>query len=171
MKTARYTFDCPLVVGAILAGADQKDINRLSELGILVGQAFQIQDDIIGIFGSQKNIGKSILSDLAETKKTLLVCHAYKKLRGNKQKLFMKYFNKPKKTYSDLVAVRKIFINAGSLHYSLLEIQTRINKALKILEKLKMNDKYRTIIKSAILPLFKQSNLIAEHNLIEIELC
>ena len=82
----------------------------------------------------------------------------------------MKYFNKPKKTYSDLIAVRKIFINSGSLHYSLNEIKTRTNKALKILEKLKMNDKYRGIIKEAILPLFKQSNLIAKQNHIDIEL-
>jgi geranylgeranyl diphosphate synthase type I len=157
------------VVGAILAGAGEKDISRLSELGILVGQAFQIQDDIIGIFGSQKNIGKSILSDLAESKKTLLVCHAYNKLRGSKRTLFMKYFNKPRKTYSDLIAVRKIFINAGSLHYSLLEIRARVTKTLTILDQLKMNDKYRAIIKGAILPLFKQSHLIAKNNHIDIE--
>src|SRR3989338_2389051 len=112
LKTARYTFDCPLVVGAILAGAKNKDIKLLSDLGNLIGQAFQIQDDIIGIFGSQKNIGKSILSDLAESKKTILVCHAYEKLRGQKKKTFMKYFNKPKKTYVDLLAVRKIFIKS-----------------------------------------------------------
>ena len=60
LKTARYTFDCPLVVGAILAGASRQDIRFLSELGLLIGQAFQIQDDIIGIYETQKNIGKSI---------------------------------------------------------------------------------------------------------------
>ncbi|MCA9398764.1 MAG: polyprenyl synthetase family protein, partial [Candidatus Omnitrophica bacterium] len=110
LKTARYTFDCPLVTGAILAGAPQNDIKRLSELGILIGQAFQIQDDVIGIFGSEKNIGKSILSDLAESKKTLLVCHAYETLKGKKRAQFLKHFNKSKKTYQDLVAVRKIFL-------------------------------------------------------------
>ena len=168
LKTARYTFDCPLVVGAILAGADDKDITRLSELGILIGQAFQIQDDIIGIFGSQKNIGKSILSDLVESKKTLLVCHAYQKLRGQKRQLFMKYFNKPKKNYQDLIAVRKIFINAGSLTYSIEEIQRRVHKALSILDKLKMKNKYRNVIKEAVLPLFKQSNQIIHQYHIDI---
>jgi geranylgeranyl diphosphate synthase type I len=158
LKTARYTFDCPLVVGAILAGADEKDIGFLSELGNLIGQAFQIQDDIIGIFGSEKNIGKSILSDLAESKKTLLVCHAYKELRGEKRETFMKCFNKPKKTYSDLVTIRKIFIHAGSLPYSLQQVAVRVNKTMEILDKLKMNNKYRSIIKEAILPLFQQSH-------------
>ena len=170
LKTARYTFDCPLVVGAILSGADDKDIARLSDLGILIGQAFQIQDDIIGIFGSQKNIGKSILSDLTESKKTLLVCHAYKKLRGQKRKLFMKYFNKSKKTYHDLLAVRKIFINAGSLKYSIQEITIRVNKALNILDKLKMKNKYRDIIKKAVLPLFKQSHQIVEQHHIDVQI-
>ena len=54
--------------------------------------------------------------------------------------------------------------------YSLCEIQTRINETLKILDILKMNDKYRKIIIKAILPLFKQSNVIAKQNHIDIEL-
>ncbi len=162
LKTARYTFDCPLVVGAILAGAPEKDIKKLSELGILVGQAFQIQDDIIGIFDSEKNIGKSILSDLAESKKTLLVCHAYNKLPIKERKKFITYFNKPKKNYADLVAVRKIFINAGSLQYCIQEVQTRIEKTLKIFKTLKMKPKYRKVIEEAIHKLFKHSQIIAE---------
>ena len=170
LKTARYTFDCPLVVGALLAGAGKKDISLLSKMGILIGQAFQIQDDIIGIFGSQKNIGKSILSDLAESKKTLLVCHAYKKLRGEKRKVFMHYFNKPRKTYQDLVAVRKIFIDAGSLQYCLLKIQSRFNTTLGILEQLKMSDKYRNLFKDAVFPLFKQSNATARKHHIDIQI-
>ncbi|MCK5013137.1 MAG: polyprenyl synthetase family protein [Candidatus Omnitrophica bacterium] len=170
LKTARYTFDCPLVVGALLAGAGRKDISLLSQLGILIGQAFQIQDDIIGSFESQKNIGKSVLSDLAESKKTLLVCHAYRKLRGQKRKSFMTYFNKPKKTYQDLAAVRKIFIDTGSLQYSLKEIKSRFDTTVNILQQLKMNDKYRNIINSAIFPLFKQSNSIAQKYRIDIQI-
>ena len=170
LKTARYTFDCPLVVGALLAGAGKKDIALLSKLGILIGQAFQIQDDLIGIFGSQKNIGKSILSDLAESKKTLLVCHAYRKLRGQERALFMGYFNKPGKTYRDLIAVRKIFIEAGSLRYSLQEIKSRFDTTVNILEQLRMNDKYRKIIKDAIFPLFQQSDSIAQKHRIDIRI-
>src|SRR5208283_1468625 len=50
LKTARYTFDCPMVTGAILAGANTQEIKKISRCGIFLGQAFQIQDDIIGIF-------------------------------------------------------------------------------------------------------------------------
>ena len=162
LKTARYTFDCPLVTGAILAGAKDHDIKNLSKLGILIGQAFQIQDDIIGIFDSQKNIGKSILSDLAESKKTLLVCHAYEKLNGERKNLFERYFNKSKKDYQDLIAVRKIFINAGSLEYSLKEIKKRMDKTLSILNHQRMQPRYRNIIQQAILELFETSDRIAQ---------
>src|SRR3990172_8092825 len=139
LKTARYTFECPMVVGAILAGAGKTDIKKLSQLGILIGQAFQIQDDIIGVFDSQKNIGKSILSDIAESKKTLLVCHAYSQLRGNEKKQFVHCFDKPKKTYQDLKAIRKIFMQTGSLQYSFKEVESRIRQTLIILKTLTMN--------------------------------
>jgi geranylgeranyl diphosphate synthase, type I len=167
LKTARYTFDCPLVTGAILAGADEKEIKLLSELGILVGQAFQIQDDIIGIFDSQKNIGKSILSDLVESKKTILVCHAYNKLKGKEKAKFVTLFNKKKKTYQDLVTIRKMFIKAGSLDYSLGEVKSRIQKTRQILSILKMRSTYKNIIDHAIMQLFEQSNRIAQENRIQ----
>jgi len=127
-----------------------------------VGQAFQIQDDIIGIFDTQKNIGKSILSDIAESKKTILVCHAYKKLIAKEKSQFIKHFTKPKKTYKDLVAIRKIFISAGSLQYSLHEVQKRIIKSFKILHSLKMRKDCKQVIEDVVVQLFKHSTRIAQ---------
>jgi len=165
LKTAKYTFECPLVIGAILAGAPQKDIKMISEIGIKIGQAFQIQDDILGIFDSQKNIGKSILSDLVEAKKTILVYHAYENLNPHKKRMFLKHFNKPKKNYSDLVAIRKIFIESGSLSYSLQEIEKRLSQAEKIIAKLKIKPTYRDLIKTSLLSFFKHSRHIANQYL------
>ncbi len=162
LKTARYTFDCPLVTGAILAGADNNNIKQLSELGNLIGQAFQIQDDIIGIFDSEKNIGKSILSDLAESKKTLLVCHAYHHLKGAQRQKFLSYFNKSKKTHKDLTAVRKIFQEAGSLDYCLERINERIITTLRLLDGLLMNPVQKKIICDVIFELFKHSGRLAK---------
>ncbi len=163
LKTARYTFDCPLVVGAILAGAVPSDIPKLCQLGVLVGQAFQIQDDIIGIFDSQKNIGKSILSDLAESKKTLMVCHAYQTLKGQSRKKFLARFNKSLKTYQDLIVIRKVFLDTGSLRYSLGEIEKRVNKAMEILKDLRMRQPYKGTIENTIVKLFEHSKIIAQH--------
>src|ERR1035441_2697657 len=143
LKTARYTFDCPMVTGAILAGAPPREIKKISRFGILIGQAFQIQDDIIGIFETEANIGKSILSDLAEGKKTLLVTHAFSVLRGEAKTKFLKIFNQKNKTLKDLEMVKKIFVETKSLEYALDAIQVRLKEAQKILYGLDMNEEYR----------------------------
>ncbi len=162
LKTARYTFDCPMVTGAILAGAQDKEIKKISRFGILIGQAFQIQDDIIGIFETEANIGKSILSDLAEGKKTLLVTHAFSVLKGRSKTKFLKIFAKKNKTIKDLEAVKKIFMKTKSLDYALEAIHTRINEAQKILNALGINEEYRKLLGETLLKLFSHSQKIAE---------
>lgn len=71
-KTAFYTFINPLHLGAILAGAGDKDMKVLSEYGLNAGQAFQLTDDIIGTFGAEAETGKSIMDDIKEGKRTML---------------------------------------------------------------------------------------------------
>jgi geranylgeranyl diphosphate synthase type I len=160
LKTARYTFDCPMVTGAILAGAPNADIKKISNFGILIGQAFQIQDDIIGIYETEENIGKSILSDLAEGKKTILVVHANQTLKDAKKVQFLKIFNKRTKTLEDLEEVKKIFIESGSLNYALAAVNTRLEKAQEILSTLKMNRTYKSLIEQSLLKLFSHSQRI-----------
>ncbi|MDO8566026.1 MAG: polyprenyl synthetase family protein [Candidatus Moranbacteria bacterium] len=75
-KTARYTVEGPLHLGAILAGASQEILDGLSAYAIPLGIAFQIQDDILGIYGTAKRLGKPIGSDIEEGKITLLVSRA-----------------------------------------------------------------------------------------------
>ncbi|HBG62339.1 MAG: hypothetical protein A2Y03_02650 [Omnitrophica WOR_2 bacterium GWF2_38_59] len=158
LKTARYTFTSPLVIGAILAGAKESEIDKLTRLGLLIGQAFQIQDDIIGIFDTQKNIGKSILSDLAESKKTLLVAHAYENLKPKDRKAFINCFSKPKKNYKDLLTIRNIFINSGSLDYCRAAIETRLKEGYKVLDILKIQPACKKNIKSIITQTFRSNN-------------
>ena len=160
LKTARYTFDCPMVTGAILAGAHEQEIKKISRFGILIGQAFQVQDDIIGTFETEANIGKSILSDLTEGKKTLLVTHAFSVLRGNAKKEFLNIFTKKTKTLKDLETVKKIFVKTKSLDYALSAIHTRLAEAQKILNSLKMNGEYRSLLESSLLKLFSHSEKI-----------
>ncbi|MBI4309688.1 MAG: polyprenyl synthetase family protein [Candidatus Omnitrophica bacterium] len=160
LKTARYTFDCPMVTGAILAGAEKKEVRKISQFGILVGQAFQIQDDIIGIFETEEKIGKSILSDLAEGKKTLLVCHANRVLQGKAKTAFLKIFNRPRKTLQDLEAIKKIFIKAGSLDYALDAVAVRLKQSQHILNSLKIHPPYKNLLGGLLLKLFTQSQTI-----------
>ncbi|HOW35555.1 MAG TPA: polyprenyl synthetase family protein [Candidatus Omnitrophota bacterium] len=170
LKTARYTFACPLVIGAILAGAKPDDIRKLSQLGIMIGQAFQIQDDILGVFGSEKAIGKSVLSDIEEFKKTILVCRAYRKLSPKRRTVFMRYFSKTKKSYHDLAVIREFLIESQSLTYSLKKIKSLLGQARTILGNVKMKDPYRKLIADSLQSLFKTSDEIAQTNGIDFRI-
>jgi geranylgeranyl diphosphate synthase type II len=75
-KTSVYSFELPLQAGAVLAGAPEETVLRLSELGRLLGIGFQLFDDIQGVFGDQATTGKSTLTDLREGKVTPLIAHA-----------------------------------------------------------------------------------------------
>jgi len=72
-KTEKYTVEGPLYLGALLAGASKEMLDGFTAYAIPLGIAFQIQDDILGIFGNAKRFGKPIGSDIEEGKVTLLV--------------------------------------------------------------------------------------------------
>ncbi|MEO6505661.1 MAG: polyprenyl synthetase family protein [Terrimesophilobacter sp.] len=73
-KTAHYSFQAPLRAGAILAGADEATLTALGEYGRDIGIAFQLRDDVLGVFGPEHETGKSATSDLREGKITPLMC-------------------------------------------------------------------------------------------------
>ena len=75
-KTAVYSFELPLQAGAVLAGAPEDVVGRLSELGRLLGIGFQLLDDLQGVFGDEAATGKSVLTDLREGKATPLIAYA-----------------------------------------------------------------------------------------------
>ena len=75
-KTARYSIEGPLHLGALLAGENQELLDLYSEYAIPLGIAYQIQDDILGVFAEEKVIGKPVGSDIQEGKYTLLVAKA-----------------------------------------------------------------------------------------------
>jgi len=83
LKTAQYTFEYPLHIGAILAGATGQDLKTISAYAIPCGIAFQIQDDILGMFGDEQKTGKPVGSDLKQGKQTLLIAETLKRASKN----------------------------------------------------------------------------------------
>lgn len=75
-KTASYSFSGPLRAGAILAGATPGTVDRLGEVGGHLGVAFQLRDDVLGVYGERDVTGKTTIGDLREGKETLLVAYA-----------------------------------------------------------------------------------------------
>lgn len=101
-----------------------------SSYAVPLGQAFQIQDDIISTFGSEEKIGKPVDSDIKEGKRTLLVVKAYEFSNRTEKKLLDSVIGNKKARKKDIEAVREIMRDSGSLKYS-QELAFRLIKRAK----------------------------------------
>lgn len=127
-KTARYTFESPLHIGAILAGASADILEGLSRYAIPLGIAFQIQDDMLGVYGKSQKTGKPEASDIVEGKMTLLMVKALDLASSQDQKKLAECLEKKGSlTTSDIEEVRSIFERSGSLAY----VRNMANKKLE----------------------------------------
>lgn len=76
LKTAVYSFEGPLQAGAILAGAAEEVVTTLGDFGREIGIAYQLVDDVLGVFGSEEETGKTVVGDLREGKRTVMIAYA-----------------------------------------------------------------------------------------------
>jgi len=83
-----------------------------------LGIAFQIQDDILGMFADEKKLGKPVGSDLREGKQTLLVYHVMKKAKPADRRRFASLLGNQKVTAKDIKEARRIVRDSGALDYS-----------------------------------------------------
>lgn len=75
-KSAKYTIEHPVLIGARAAGAPTQDLDQLSLYGLALGEAFQLRDDVLGVYGNPQDTGKPAGDDLREGKRTVLIAHA-----------------------------------------------------------------------------------------------
>jgi geranylgeranyl diphosphate synthase type I len=143
-KTASYTFASPLSAGAILAGAKKRQIHILVDYGMYVGRAFQIKDDILGMFSEESAIGKSALTDLKEAKKTLLIWHAYNNADAKNKSIIRRILSKKNVTSDDLLVMRKTIVESESLIYAQKEIASLLKKSWSIISSSGMKPQYKT---------------------------
>ena len=75
-KSAKYSIEHPLLIGARAGGLGEEDTTALSAYGLALGHAFQLRDDLLGVYGDPATTGKPAGDDLREGKRTVLVAHA-----------------------------------------------------------------------------------------------
>jgi len=137
-KTAKYTVEGPLHMGAILAGATPELLAGFSAYSIPLGIAFQIQDDILGIFGTTKRLGKSVGSDLEEGKITLLVSRAMANGSSEDKKNIQRLLSLGSELQEkDLLEFREIIIRTGALDEVKKLAEKYIEEGRQALEKVK----------------------------------
>lgn len=113
LKTAFYTIIGPLSLGFILGGYNKSQLEEIKEFGEKVGVAFQIQDDILGIYS---DMGKVTGSDIKEYKQTILFSNIIKNSEYKDE--ILKYYGKDNLSDEEIEIVRNLFKESGSLDYS-----------------------------------------------------
>lgn len=127
-KTAWYTLAGPLMLGAICGGADESLLSLIKSIAIPLGIAFQIRDDLLGIYSSEAVLGKSVLSDIRENKQTLLLGAAYKNANEKQRQLLNIHYGKVTANEEDLKIVQELFEETGAKVYA----EDEINRLLAV---------------------------------------
>lgn len=137
LKTAYYSIEKPLVLGAIMAGASASQIKKIKKFAIPLGLAFAIQDDILDIFGEEATIGKPLGSDIKEGKKTFLFIKALEKTKGKEKKFLLNILGKKNITAKDLEKVKNIILKTKALKYCIAYSRDLINNAKNVIRRQK----------------------------------
>lgn len=141
LVTARYSFEAPLMIGVVLAGEGRNYEAVMKQYARYVGTAFQITDDILGVFGNTEETGKPSGNDIREGKKTLLVLRAYKKATGRQRKILREIVGRENLSEEELEKVRRIIEETGSLENSKMLAKKNADKAMRVLKKVKTTDR------------------------------
>lgn len=139
-KTAIYTYENPLLIGGHFAGIDGQVQKILHDYAMDGGVAFQLQDDILGVFGKPERTGKSVDSDLMQGKCTLLVLNALEKGTDAQRRKIKKVWGNWKAGKKELNAAREAIRESGSYEYNKQLAKRYAAKAAKTAEGLRKLD-------------------------------
>ena len=150
LKSARYTVARPLQIGAAIAGARRRLLNAFFEYGVNLGIAFQIQDDILGMFGDEKMLGKPVGSDLKEGKRTLLAAELMEKLSNCQivklSEKFNRIFGNKNLTRKDLQRTRQLMVKLQVLDFCQKKAIQLIKQAKKALREIKLDEESKDFL-------------------------
>lgn len=114
-KSAKYTVQRPLQLGAALGKASPPLLAGLSSYGIPLGEAFQLRDDVLGVFGEPAVTGKPAGDDIREGKRTLLLARAHDKADAEQRKVLERLVGKPDLDEAGVSTVRQVLLDTGAL--------------------------------------------------------
>ncbi|MFT3798771.1 polyprenyl synthetase family protein [Microbacterium sp.] len=115
LKSARYSIEHPLLLGAALAGAGAAQSAALSAFGHPLGLAFQLRDDVLGVFGDADVTGKPSGDDLREGKRTLLVAYARERLAPGARRVMDELIGDPGLDAGQIAALQQTIVDTGAL--------------------------------------------------------
>jgi len=136
-KTAKYSFERPLQIGAVLNNGSLKLKQELSRFALPLGISFQIQDDILGVFGKAKEVGKPIDSDIKEGKLTFLSWIAYAKASLKQKRALKRTLGNAQASKEATALVRQFFKDSGAYQKAKLKSLQLVARAKRCLNQSK----------------------------------
>ncbi|MGX5680576.1 polyprenyl synthetase family protein [Schumannella luteola] len=114
-KSAKYTAEAPLAIGAALGGADDAQLTALRSFGLPLGVAYQLRDDLLGVFGDPAVTGKPAGDDLREGKRTVLIALARPRLPGPVRNLLDELLGDPALDAEQVQMIRTALVDCGAV--------------------------------------------------------
>ncbi|NES16584.1 MULTISPECIES: polyprenyl synthetase family protein [Micromonospora] len=146
LKTARYTVTRPVQIGAVLAGADPDVVAALADFGDPLGEAFQLRDDLLGVFGDPAVTGKSNLDDLREGKSTVLLALARAEAGPGRAARLRALVGDPGLDQTGAAEVRGIIEATGARERVEGMIRARVEEARAALDRLPLVEPARSAL-------------------------
>jgi geranylgeranyl diphosphate synthase type I len=114
-KSAKYTIEHPLLIGALVGGVEQADTAPLSDYGLALGEAFQLRDDLLGVFGDPEATGKPAGDDLREGKLTVLVALALDAASPADRELVETSLGRDDLDADVIARIREVMVTSGAV--------------------------------------------------------
>lgn len=132
-KSAKYTIERPLHLGASLGNASPKHLSMLSTYGLHLGEAFQLRDDVLGVFGDSAVTGKPVGDDIREGKHTMLMSYAMERADHTRLIILNNALGNPSVSQHEIAQVQEILVDTGALAQVEQDIESGTAIALEAL--------------------------------------
>ncbi|CAN2191213.1 IspA Geranylgeranyl pyrophosphate synthase [Candidatus Nanopelagicaceae bacterium] len=113
-KSGKYTIERPLHLGAAMTSSSKEVTDALSAYGLPLGEAFQLRDDLLGVFGDPSVTGKPAGDDLREGKRTVLIAMTHERQSPAQLEICKKYFGKPDIDAEGVATLQEIIESTGA---------------------------------------------------------
>ncbi|QWT23164.1 polyprenyl synthetase family protein [Subtercola sp. PAMC28395] len=132
-KSAKYSVESPLVLGARLHGASEAQLDSLRAFGLPLGIAFQLRDDLLGVFGDSSRTGKPSGDDLREGKRTVLIALTRQTLSPGSKRIFDEMLGDPELTAEQISTLQATITDSGAADRVEERITAYVDTALRAL--------------------------------------
>ena len=132
-KSGKYTIERPLHFGCSLGGASKDLLENFTNYGIPLGEAFQLRDDLLGVFGNPDETGKPSGDDLREGKRTALMAITMDRASDSQLKYLSRYFGDPNLSLEQISQIQEIIVDTGAQSHIELMIEQLAQRSLSAL--------------------------------------